>query len=149
MTNPAAQAPRPSPRVIIEDMARRNAVFQHYAIEVLEATQGLSRFAMRVRPDMSNTFGDCHGGVYFTLADLCLGFTCNAARNERAVTASASIEYLAAARVGDLLIAEAREIWREGRNGHYDVRLWIDGGATVALVRGHMRILGDPVLAVS
>ncbi|KAB2849396.1 MAG: PaaI family thioesterase, partial [Hyphomicrobiaceae bacterium] len=77
----------PAPRDVIADMARRNPVFLGLGIEVLLAERGLSRFAMVVRPDMGNTFGVCHGGVYFTLADLCLGFTCNAARNERAVTA--------------------------------------------------------------
>ncbi len=138
----------PDPRVVIADMARRNPVFQGMGIEVLAAERGLSRFAMVVRPDMGNTFGVCHGGVYFTLADLCLGFTCNAARNQRAVTASASIEYLSPAKVGDRMLAEAREIYREGRTGFYDVRLWVEGGETVAFVRGRMRILGDPVMAV-
>lgn len=138
----------PDPGVVIADMARRNPVFQGMGIEVLLAERGLSRFAMIVRPDMGNTFGVCHGGVYFTLADLCLGFTCNAARNERAVTASASIEYLSPAKVGDRMLAEAREIYREGRTGFYDVRLWVEGGETVALVRGRMRILGEPVMSV-
>ena len=57
----------PAPRDVIADMARRNPVFQGMGIEVLLAERGHSRFAMLVRPDMGNTSGVCHGGIYFTL----------------------------------------------------------------------------------
>ena len=64
------------------------------------------------------------------------------------MTASASIEFLSPAKVGDRMLAEAREVYREGRTGFYDVRLWVEGGDTVAMVRGRMRILGDTVMTV-
>ncbi|MCB1520287.1 MAG: hotdog fold thioesterase [Hyphomicrobiaceae bacterium] len=136
----------PSPRRLIEAMARVNPVFQHLGIEIELAEAGHSRFAMIVRPDLTNTFGVGHGGVVFTLADMAFGFTCNAL-GERAMTASASIDYLAPAPVGRRIVADAREVARQGRNAFYDVVVSIDGDEPIAIVRGRMRILGGEVVA--
>ncbi len=38
---------------------------------------GTARVAMRVRPDMVNGHGICHGGLIFTLADSAFAFACN------------------------------------------------------------------------
>ena len=65
---------------------------------------------------------------------------------ERAMTASAAIDYLAPAPVGARLIADAREVARQGRNVFYDVVISVDGGETIAIVRGRMKILGGPVI---
>lgn len=141
---------RPSPRDVIAFMARRNAVFRLLDIEVLEAERGRSRFAMIVRPELTNTFDTLHGGMIFALADMTFGFTCNA-HNERAVTAGATIEMLHSPKVGDRVISEAREVYRKGRNSLIDVTLWIDHGeaearTVVAHVRGRMRLIGGKVL---
>ena len=140
----------PSPRAVIAYMAARNAVFRHLDIEVVEAERGRSTFALVVRPELTNTFDTMHGGMIFALADMTFGFTCNA-QNERAVTAGASIEMLHSPKVGDRVISEAREVYREGRNALLDVTLWIDRGADqprtiVAHVRGRMRLVGGKVM---
>lgn len=126
-------------------MAERNPVYRHLGIEVLEAERGFTRFAMTVRPELTNTFGVGHGGIVFTFADMAFGFTCNAC-GERAMTASAAIDYLAPAPVGARLVAEAREVARQGRNAFYDVVISIEGGEVIAMVRGRMRLLGGPTL---
>jgi acyl-CoA thioesterase len=141
---------RPTPREVIAHMASRNAVFQHLQIEVLEAEPGRSKFAMRVRPELTNTFDTLHGGMIFALADMTFGFTCNA-HNDRAVTAGATIDMLYSPKIGDVVISEAREVYREGRNSLLDVTLWIERGpreprAIVAHVRGRMRLIGGKVL---
>ena len=130
---------------IISQMAERNPVFRHLGIEVELAEPGHTRFAMVMRADLTNTFGTGHGGILFTLADMAFGFTCNAG-GERAMTASAAIDYLAPAPVGARLIADAREVERQGRNVFYDVVISIDGGETIAIVRGRMKVLGGPVI---
>ncbi len=136
----------PTRRRVMEHMATRNPVFREMGMQLLDAVPGRSRFAMTVRPEMANTFGSCHGGVIFTLADMSFGWTCNAA-NEKAVTAGANIEMLAPARLGDRLIADVTEVYRQGRNGLYDVRISIEAtDVTVAMVRGRMRIVGGKVL---
>lgn len=135
-----------SPLELIEGMALRNPVYRHLGIEVEEARPGYTRFAMTVRHELTNTFGVGHGGIVFTFADMAFGFTCNA-MGERAMTASAAIDYLAPAPVGARLIAEAREVARQGRNAFYDVEIRVEGGEVIAMVRGRMRLLGGPTLA--
>ena len=125
-------------------MATRNPIYKHLGVEVLEAEPGRSVFAIELRDDLTNTFGSAHGGVVFTLADLTFGFTCNAL-GERAVTASASIDYLAGS-TESRLIAEAREVMRQGRNAYYDVEIRDETGKALAIVRGRMRIVGGSVL---
>lgn len=126
-------------------MAARNPIFKHLDVEVRLAERGRSIFAVKLRDDLTNTFGSAHGGVLFTLADLTFGFTCNAL-GERAVTASASIDYLAPSVVGDILVADAREVKRAGRNAYYDVEITNVDGTVLALVRGRMRIIGGVVI---
>jgi len=60
---------------------------------------------MRVEPFMVNGHGLCHGGFLFALADSAFAFSC--ADRGRAVVQSAQIEYLAPAREGDVLVAQA------------------------------------------
>lgn len=132
---------------IMRHMAGQNPVFQFLEIEIIEARHGWARFAMPVRSEVTNTFGNCHGGITFAFADICFGFTANAARNEKGVSSSAEIHWLAPGLVGDRLIGEAREVWREGRNGLYDVTITNEHtGTVVAIVHGRMRFVGGRVL---
>lgn len=126
-------------------MAERNPVFRHLGITVELAEPGHTRFSMQMRDDLTNTFGTGHGGTIFTLADMAFGFTCNAG-GERAMTASATIDYIAPAPVNARLVADAREVQRHGRNVFYDVVISVDGAQTIAIVRGRMKVLGGPVL---
>ena len=142
-TEPATQPP--AEYRLIMQMAKHNPVFRHLGIEVELAEPGHTRFAMQMRPDLTNTFGVGHGGTIFTLADMAFGFTCNAS-GERAMTASAAIDYLAPTPVDARLIADAREVQRQGRNVFYDVVISVAGGDTVAIVRGRMKVLGGKVI---
>jgi acyl-CoA thioesterase len=122
-------------------LANRNAVFKFLGVEIVDAEPGRTRFRMTVLPEHANSFNYFHGGLIFTLADLTFGFTCNAA-GQRAVTAGSNMEFLAPVEVGDTLISEAKEIYREGRTGLYDTRLWREkDGVVVAIVQGRMRIV--------
>ena len=132
-------------RRLIDEMAKRNPVFRLLGIEIELAEPGHTRFAMTMRAELTNTFGSGHGGIIFTLADMAFGFTCNAG-GERALTASAAIDYLAPAPVGARLIADAREVACQGRNVFYDVVISLEGGDTIAIVRGRMKVLGGPVV---
>jgi acyl-CoA thioesterase len=71
----------------------------------------------------------------FALADSAFAFACNS-YNESTVAAAAAIEFLAAAREGDELTAEASEAWRTRRNGVYDIVVSNQRGERVALFRG-------------
>lgn len=133
------------PSKIIAAMAARNPIFKHLDVEVRLCEPGHSIFAVKLRDDLTNTFGSAHGGVLFTLADLTFGFTCNAL-GEKAVTASATIDYLAPSVIGDWLIAEAKQVRQAGRNAFYDVTVTNQDGDTLALIRGRMRLVGGHVM---
>ena len=96
---------------------------------------GWARVTMRVRADMVNGHQVCHGGLVFALADSAFAFACNS-HNESTVAAAASIDFLAAAREGDELTAEASELWRTRRNGIYEISVCNQRGERIALFRG-------------
>lgn len=106
---------------------------------------GEAVLSMTVRDDMVNGHDICHGGFIFTLADSAFAFACNA-YNETTVAASCDISFLKAARLGDRLVATAREVYREGRNGVYDVTVSDAAGTAVALFRGRSRTIGGAVI---
>ena len=106
---------------------------------------GEAVLTMTVRGDMVNGHGSCHGGFIFTLADSAFAFACNS-YNVTTVAASCDIAYLKPARAGDVLSATAREVYREGRNGIYDIAVTDQSGAAVAQFRGKSRTIGGPVI---
>jgi acyl-CoA thioesterase len=108
---------------------------QMLGIEVLGIEPGCVRVAMTVRPDMANGHGICHGGLLFALADSAFAFACNS-HGVAMVAAGASIEFLAPTRVGERVIATARQISRTERHGIYDVVIAAAGGETIAHFRG-------------
>ena len=111
---------------------------QSLGMQLLEVTPGAARLQMTVTAAMLNGHGMCHGGMIFALADSAFAFACNS-HGEVTVAAAGSIEFLAPARAGERLIAEARELWRAGRNGLYDVAVTNAAGTVVAQFRGRSR----------
>lgn len=103
-----------------------------------------ARIAMRVRADMTNGHGTAHGGYIFSLADSAFAFACNST-NERTVAQACDIVFVAPAHEGDLLVADAVERHRFGRNGIYDVRV-TRGDTVVAEFRGRSRTIGGTVV---
>ena len=96
---------------------------------------------MRVREEMLNGHGNCHGGMIFTLADSAFAHACNT-RNHISVAVSCQIEYLVAVTTGEILVAEAVEQFLQGKNGVYEVRVESSDGTLVALFRGKSRAIG-------
>lgn len=105
-------------------------------MELLEVRRGYARLSMRVRPEMTNGHGICHGGHIFTLADSAFAFACNWT-NRVTVALACHITFVAPAREGELLVAEAREVSRAGRTGVYDVTVQREDGTLVAVFRGN------------
>ena len=93
-----------------------DAASQQLGMSVDSCGPGRASVSMRIRPDMVNGHGICHGGLVFALADSAFAFACNS-YGDNTVAAGASIEFLAPAREGDRLRANAVERWRAGRAG--------------------------------
>jgi len=113
----------------------RDAASQMLGMRLDAVQPGRARVLMKVRADMVNGHGVCHGGLVFALADSAFAFACNTG-NESTVAAAASIDFLIAVHEGDELTAEARELWRTRRNGIYEITVTNQRGERVALFRG-------------
>lgn len=75
-------------------------------------------FAFKVGPGHLNPSGDSHGGALMTFADICQGRPAQqkaAASHRLAVTVSMNVDFLAATREGDWVVART-EITRQTRN---------------------------------
>jgi acyl-CoA thioesterase len=122
-----------------EDRASRGL-----GMRLLDVGPGRARMCMTVRDEMANGHGIAHGGFVFTLADSAFAFACNS-YDVRTVAQSCDILFVAPARVGDLLVADAVERHRYGRNGLYDIRVSRDD-SVIAEFRGRSRAIGGAVV---
>ena len=118
-----------------------------WGIQIEEAREGYARVSMRLRPDMLNGHGIAHGGMIFALADSAFAYVCNGA-NHASVAAQASIVFLGKAEAGEMLVAEAKEIAREGRAGVTRVAVRTEDGRAVAEFTGYSRTIGGAVTTV-
>ena len=124
-------------------MWERDHAAQAAGVEIVEARPGQARARLTVRDDMVNGHGIAHGGYVFLLADTAFAYACNAERPP-SVARSCHIEFLAPARAGDVLEAEATERMRARRNGIYDVAVRrVSDDVLLAEFRGHSRELGE------
>ena len=131
-----------------DDLARAcaDAMWKHddassgLGMKIIDVGPGRATLTMTVQPHMVNGQRIAHGGFIFALADSAFAFACNS-HNERAVAAHDDITFIKPGRVGDTLVATAREISRSGRSGIYDVRVTV-GDDVIAEFRGHSRTIG-------
>ena len=147
MTDPAdtAQAAQRRAERAGAALFARDRASQSLGMRITGIGAGWARVAMMVRADMVNGHTVCHGGIVFALADSAFAFACNS-HNESTVAAAASVDFLAAAREGDELTAEASELWRTRRNGIYEIIVSNQRGERIALARGRSyRIDGEVV----
>jgi len=126
-------------------MYERDPASQALGMTLDAIRPGYARMRMRVREDMLNGHGTCHGGFIFTLADSAFAFACNS-HNLVTVGAGCTIDYLAPGRLGDVLVAEATEQALAGKTGVYDVVVTDAEGRRIALFRGKShRVSGEVV----
>ena len=121
---------------------------QALGMQILAMAPGTATLSMPVRQDMLNGHHTCHGGLLSTLADSAFAFACNS-YNELTVASGFGIDFLAPARLGDVLTASCAEVSRSGRTGVYDVTVINQRGERVAVFRGRSYTLkGRPTVAV-
>lgn len=128
-----------------EAMWSRDRATQALQMQLVSVKPGYALITMPVQEHMLNGHLTCHGGYLFTLADSAFAYACNS-HNQNTVASACHIDYLAPARAGDLLEAEAVERSLTGRTGVYDVTVRIHGGKTIALFRGKSyRVSGETI----
>ena len=101
-------------------MFAADAASQALGIELLSVESGTATVRMRVTEAMVNGHDIAHGGYVFLLADTAFACACNS-HGPVTVAAAADITFIAPARLGDELVADATERTRFGRSGIYDV----------------------------
>lgn len=135
----AALSPEDVARACADAMWAEDDASKGLGMEIVEIGPGFATLAMIVRPDMVNGQRIAHGGFIFTLADSAFAFACNS-RNDRVVAAQGQITFIKPGKLGDRLVAQAREVIRGGRSGIYDVRVTARD-TVVAEFRGHSRVI--------
>ena len=124
-----------TPQQVVTQMLKDDLFSQWLGIEVIEITEGFSKIKMTVRNEMMNGLGIVHGGIAFSLADSAFAFACNN-RNVLSVALDTSINFLKPVQVGDILIAEAKELHNGKSTGLYQVSISNQQQHLVALFKG-------------
>ncbi|MEP6615003.1 MAG: hydroxyphenylacetyl-CoA thioesterase PaaI [Ginsengibacter sp.] len=120
---------------VVEKMMKDDQFSQWLDIEVLSVKEGYSKIQMAIRKEMLNGFGIVHGGVPFSLADSAFAFACNN-RNNLSVALDVTITFTKAVHVGNVLIAEAKEVHNGRSIGVYLVTITNQDDEPVALFKG-------------
>ena len=113
-------------------------------MELVQVDEGTATLTLEVQDHHCNGHDICHGGVTFMLADSAFAFACNS-RNQSTVAQHNVISYVAPARSGDRLTAQATELSLTGRSGIYDVTVTNQDGQKIAEFRGFSRAIGGPI----
>ena len=147
MTVKAILSPDDLARACADAMWKEDGASQGLGMQILEVKAGHAVLAMTIQPHMVNGHGIAHGGFIFTLADSAFAFACNS-HNQRTVAAQCNISFIRPGKLGDTLVARAREISRTGRSGIYDVRVTVND-TVVAELRGHSRTIGGALVPMA
>lgn len=132
-------------RRVADRLRAQEATAAAWNIEIEEVREGYARVAMVVREDMINGHSIAHGGMIFALADTAFAYACNS-RNAESVAQNATIAFLAPGRLGDRLVAEAREQALSGRSGVYAIEVRNQKREKIAVFQGLSRSIGGKVL---
>jgi len=114
-------------------------------IKLQQVAPGYCQVTLDVTSDMLNAVGITHGGVTFALADFAFAVASNS-HGKAAVAITAQINYPSASRVGEQLVAEAREANRTGRTGLYNIEVRNGEGKLMAQFTGTVYRRSDEVM---
>lgn len=110
-------------------------------IELLDLAPDHARVRMTISTVMVNGHAIAHGGYLFILADSAFSLACNS-RGRLTVAAGADINFVTAARLDDVLVADATQRTSYGRSGITDVTISRESdGTVIAEFRGRSRSL--------
>ena len=119
--------------LVLRHFRTHDTFARHMGIEMLEVKPGYAKAVMPLEAPQKNGVGLAHGGAIFGLADVAFGGACNSS-GETALGIVSSINYMAAGTIGPLT-AEARELHRSRKLGHYEVCVFDGNGVLMAVCR--------------
>jgi acyl-CoA thioesterase len=124
-----------SAKAVVNHMMENDLFSQWLGIAVIEVKEGYSKIQMTVRKEMINGFGIVHGGIAFSLGDSAFAFACNN-RNVLSVALDTSINFIKPVHIGDVLIAEAKELHNGKSTGLYHITITNQKEHVVAMFKG-------------
>jgi acyl-CoA thioesterase len=142
-----ALSPDDLARACADAMWNEDDASKGLGMKIVEIRAGHAVMSMTVQPHMVNGQRIAHGGFIFLLADSTFAFACNS-HNQRAVAAQCDITFIRPGKLGDVLVATAREISRSGRSGIYDISVKANE-IVIAEFRGHSRTIAGTWLPVA
>lgn len=136
---------KPSGPEAVRRMLEDDLASAALGMELVELGAGRAVVRMRLTERMVNGHGIAHGGYLFLLADTAFACACNS-HGPVTVASGAEITFVAAGKLGELLVATAEERTTFGRNGIYDVSVHRGDssdadGEVVAEFRGRSRVI--------
>ncbi len=120
---------------LVAGMVSRDGFSAWLGIEIVEVRPGACTVRLKVRRDMLNGFGMCHGGIPYSIADSALAFASNT-HGTVTVSIENTISYPAPVSEGDILTAVAAEESAGNRIAFYRVTVTNQADVTVGLFRG-------------
>lgn len=116
-------------------------------IRLIEIRENFCLIEMPIREEMINGLGTVHGGVTFAFADAALAFSSNNT-NEASVALNCVINFTKAVKMGDVLVAESKQISDTRKTAVYDISILNQKDELVATFRGTVYKLGKKVTAL-
>jgi len=129
---------------ILEVMLEKDNYSKWIGIIVDEYRAGYCRLHYTIREEMLNGFGIVHGGIVFSAADSAFAFACNS-QGQLSVALDVHISFIKAARAGEVLTVEAKEIHTGNKTSFYDISIINEQAQIVAVFKGTAYRTGRPV----
>ncbi|MGE5520316.1 MAG: hydroxyphenylacetyl-CoA thioesterase PaaI [Candidatus Dadabacteria bacterium] len=120
---------------VVNKILKEDLFSSWLGIEVLDIKEGYSKIRMKVREEMASGFGITHGGVTFSFADSAFAFACNN-YNNLSVALDVTISFTRTVHIGDVLVAEAKEVHNGKSTGVYLITVTNQEDELVALFKG-------------
>ena len=124
-----------TPQQVLQQMLQHDKFTEWLGLEVDAIDIGYCKLHYTIKEEMLNGFHSIHGGVLFSAADSAFAFACNS-HGMLTVALDVSISFTRAAKPGEVLTVEARELYSGNRTGVYDVRTTNQNGELVAWFKG-------------
>lgn len=133
------------PEQVLARMWSKDAFSQWMGLEVYRIGEGFCSLKFVVRPEMLNGFEIIHGGVLFAACDSAFAFACNS-HGRIAVALDVSVTFTRAAKAGDTLFVEAKEMHLGYKTSVYEIKTLNEAGELVAMFKGTAYRTSKPVL---
>jgi acyl-CoA thioesterase len=118
----------------IRDLINDSPFYRYMDMRVVEAADGRSKLTMRVKPEMRNLYGICHGGAIATILDSSCGIALGTMLEEGKVivTVDMRVNYIANLGSG-VLTGEGMVVHRGSQTGVVTAEIRDENGELVAV----------------